>query len=524
MKNYLRTLTLFCCFLLSSCSLPLGNQAVVHPYAEPEPPSSRAIVRTPRKLVLFLDGTNNNIESRTNVRRYYEIASSFGEPNVLCYYDQGVGTKELGGNRLGNLFAGSSLGFGFENNVWEAMAFLSTHYRAEMKDEVYIFGFSRGAYTAGVLSTVIGTAGIPIVPTKTNESVKERYDRARGICRTRYKGMKREMRKIAREMDRAYPMPENDKIHEVALDWRKGFDAALKDKVLKQRLDKDTLVETEALGLWDPVSTLLSGLKVSHSSAIGHDPKSEFIRQKGERTNPYIFGPYIKNCYVAFALDERRQAFSPDLPCSYSGAPVDYDFVWFVGDHSDVGGGYKNKDLGGVTLNWMMGKTAEKILGKKARSLKVYENALGDRHDLSYDPGKWKYTSYRVRSEVLSPQVYVEVARIKSGRGLHRIRPLRSEGWKMHVHQSVLTRMKSGSDWYEKVYLSPDGSQKDLVGKSYPLSTPYIPRPFNAEERSIGIHKEIFGDYFDSQGSWSRPNQPVIQSAGDLKANYSVVE
>ena len=106
-----------------------------------------------RRLVVCLDGTNNEPEhGATNVARIYEIATK--SDNQLVYYDPGVGTMGARATvtQLGQALtrvAGLVAGYGIRDNIEEAYTWLSRQY--QKGDQIYVFGFSRGAYTARAL-------------------------------------------------------------------------------------------------------------------------------------------------------------------------------------------------------------------------------------------------------------------------------------------------------------------------------------------------------------------------------------
>jgi T6SS, Phospholipase effector Tle1-like, catalytic domain len=106
-----------------------------------------------RNLVVCLDGTNNGPETgATNVARIFDIAQK--NDDQLAYYDPGVGTMGARGavTRLGQAatrVAGLVAGGGIKDNIEEAYVWLSQRY--QKGDQIYVFGFSRGAYTARAL-------------------------------------------------------------------------------------------------------------------------------------------------------------------------------------------------------------------------------------------------------------------------------------------------------------------------------------------------------------------------------------
>ena len=124
---------------------------------------------TPRQIVLCCDGTNNNLtggENDTNVVRLCHLLRQHGDTRQLVFYDPGVGNPgELPGatvwdsiNRYGERLAGLAFGRGVYENMAECYQFLMSSYQPG--DEIYVFGFSRGAFTARSVAGRVNMFGI----------------------------------------------------------------------------------------------------------------------------------------------------------------------------------------------------------------------------------------------------------------------------------------------------------------------------------------------------------------------------
>jgi uncharacterized protein (DUF2235 family) len=115
----------------------------------------------PRQLVVCLDGTGNRFcHTPTNILR---LRRSFTSANVLAYYDQGVGTFGLKETlfewqKVPARVCGLAFGWGLKRTVQSAYEFLAKNYCTG--DEIYLFGFSRGAYTARSLAALIYACGL----------------------------------------------------------------------------------------------------------------------------------------------------------------------------------------------------------------------------------------------------------------------------------------------------------------------------------------------------------------------------
>ena len=159
----------------------------------------------PKNIVILCDGTSNQIEEdRTNILRLYGCLRK--NDRQIVFYDPGVGTfggenDWLRATRKTKEVWGLATGWGLDHNVKEAYRFLVEHFDpgkpktktkpAVPQDDIYIFGFSRGAYTASVLAGFIHAFGImdPVqlnlldYAYRTYKGISERKMRRRTIRR-----------------------------------------------------------------------------------------------------------------------------------------------------------------------------------------------------------------------------------------------------------------------------------------------------------------------------------------------------
>lgn len=270
-----------------------------------------------KRLVIFLDGTWNSVDSNTNVWRMRALCASTGDDGKpqLMYYGIGV-----------NGVLGGTLGQGLDENIRLAYEWLVENYNEG--DEIFIFGFSRGAYTARSLAGLITIDGIlkPGAPI----GVGELFDG--------YKANQLNIWKL-QEME------------------QKGSTGnfTLQEKWL---VKYSTPAKIKMVGVWDTVGSV--GWKGGNIRGFS---RSQFdYLQTGLRI-------HILNAYQALAIDEHRIDFAPTLwdkkiPVDVSqrkhvAAPRPISSVeqrWFVGAHANVGGGYKTDLLAQAPLRWMMAK------------------------------------------------------------------------------------------------------------------------------------------------------------------------
>ncbi len=306
----------------------------------------------PKKIAIFTDGTNNDRDTRTNVRRLFEIVSNQDREDIAAYYDPGVGTDL-------HKITGNMFGVGLSENVKQAYSYLLKTHKSN-KDEIYLFGFSRGAYTARVLSGLIYTSGLIDLESDSLYDL-ERINETGEIIKIReFNELK--LSTAIYDLYKIYKYSENDEIFNKKL------------KAFKMKFPTKP-VDINVIGVWDTVD------------ATGRQTRSRNCRK--HQNHHYKVGLHenIKYIYHAVSVDETRQVFWPVLyrsTCSKKNPVPDgllLKEVWFPGVHSDIGGGYRDsKALPGLTLNWML-HNLEKHNLITSTNYRVYENVAGQIHE-----------------------------------------------------------------------------------------------------------------------------------------------
>ncbi len=275
-----------------------------------------------KNLIVCCDGTANEVVSGddTNVVRLCAVAIK--DASQVVYYGPGLGTMEAEGaltwwQRMWTKLAGLASGYAIARDIRNAYSFLMVHY--EPGDRLFLFGFSRGAYTARAVASLLKMYGLLRIG---NESLAP-Y--------------------IIRELLHV------DSMFYRLVDKLSGGRWKLNDNHVKKKFDKATEVRTvfatrpckpDFIGVWDTVSSvgLISPTRIPYTAnnadiAVGRH---------------------------ALALDERRAFFNRNLwqrkPLELSKGPHDIKEVWFAGVHCDIGGGYPEVDggLAKVAFNWML--------------------------------------------------------------------------------------------------------------------------------------------------------------------------
>lgn len=264
-----------------------------------------------KRLVVFADGTWNSPANKdadkiakTNVYKAFEKTPTgicADGTEQLTYYQEGVGTGDLR-----NRILGGGLGKGIDNNIKDIYRFLVENYNNG--DEIFLFGFSRGAYTVRSLAGLIRNCGILF----RHNHIK--IDRAYFLYRSRD--------------DKHHPNSSE------CIEFQKAFSHPLSRKTIK------------FIGVWDTVGSL--GI-----------PFRMIPLKRKYKFHDVLLSNIIENAYHAISIDERRVFFTPTLWQKQTHhTDQKLEQCWFRGVHSDVGGGYTHGDLFKIPLHYLLKNAA----------------------------------------------------------------------------------------------------------------------------------------------------------------------
>lgn len=291
-----------------------------------------------KRLVLCFDGTWNtpdvdddNHDIETNVCRFYESLASRSDDGSeqRTWYQKGVGTKWY------ERIRGGAFGLGLDRNIREGFKFLTTNF--EDGDTIYIFGFSRGAYTARSLVGLIRNCGLLRM-----DKVEDRAKKTGG------KGTPQELFEEALG-------DTTEEAYEIYRSRDKGPDSE-NARFFRERYCKQ--VGITFLGVWDTVGGL----------GIPLESFEEFNKERYEFHDTELSG-IVQHAYHAVAVDENRKNYAVTLWAPKAKPTQTMEQRWFIGAHSDVGGGYQDRRLSDITLHWMQGKAAATGLSFKPESI-----------------------------------------------------------------------------------------------------------------------------------------------------------
>lgn len=294
-----------------------------------------------KNIVLCADGTGNmgGYTPSSNVFKIYNEIDVHNNKKQLKFYDNGVGTNKNKYLRA----ASGALGFGFKTNVRDLYLFLARNYGK--KDQVYFFGFSRGAATVRACSGFIAACGLVKGKDMKEDELQDAVDEAL----------------------HAYVKIKSN--------------PSLAEKC--KETNSWGVIPIQFLGVWDTVSSLGFPRNWTNTSIglLVINVAFKLLDYISDRVLPHNFYNYeltdkVKYACQALAIDDERTSFWP-MVWNEKNHSKPVEQVWFAGMHSNVGGGYPRAGMANVALEWMMRKAKNNGLIFKGNSLK---NAQDDAH------------------------------------------------------------------------------------------------------------------------------------------------
>lgn len=376
-----------------------------------------------RNLIVLSDGTGNSASKafKTNVWRLYQ-ALDLRDGQQVAVFGDGVGTSSITFLRI----IGLALGVGVKRNVLNLYKFLCHNYWQDTHDGrmdsdcIWMFGFSRGAYTIRVLAGLVHSQGLVTFRTEAD------LDRNAIAA---YRAFRKE----------AFPAKAWWVFWVPLGRWLRDLLIAgvqfLTGSPPYKRVERRENIEIHFVGLWDTVAAY--GLPIDELT-IAVD---KWVWPMNFCDTSLL--PRVRHARHAMGLDDERRTFHP-IPWDEreerkQRGMVDPDRltqVWFPGMHSDVGGGYPDDGLSFVPLLWMIDEAQKKGLRFEKPIVETYQ-ALAAPTGRLYDSRAgsgvlWRYQPRNV--QFLMDKNDDTIPKEK------RVTPL--------VHHCVVTRMTYGNDGY----------------------------------------------------------------------------
>lgn len=280
-----------------------------------------------KRIIICADGTWNTPDQEDREKRkpsnvvktaraIVPIAPD-GIPQIV-YYHTGIGTHKSLSDRV----LGGGMGRGISENIINCYRFLVHNYASG--DELFLFGFSRGAYTVRSLAGLIDNLGL--LPKSNIFYLKEAYD-----C------------------------------------YRNSVKKSKEVEVFQQKYGCKK-IKIKFIGVWDTVGAL--GIP-----NIGFGFLYNFFFKSKHNFHNVKLGENIENAFHALAIDERRKTFAPALWEINNKSSQILEQVWFPGVHTNIGGGYEKDGLANISFQWMK---------KKAETLGLYFDEEFTKHYKPY--------------------------------------------------------------------------------------------------------------------------------------------
>ena len=276
-----------------------------------------------KRIVILIDGTwnkegttgNTNV-AKLDIKTLIKCQAANGTIQRVHYHD-GVGAY---GHILKKILGGA-IGLGLKKIVLDCYGFIVGDYEAG--DEIYICGFSRGAYAARALAGLIGASGVARRPNPELFKVAWEYYR---------------VRPASRQQPRAATSADRSKI------------AKYKSTAQGEAFHDSRSIKRVAV--WDTVGSY--GIP----AGFGLAPLARYVALIFLGFHDTSFGEHVDVGLHAVAVDEHRRSYVPTFWTIAKGQQPrgHVEQIWFAGAHSNVGGGYVDSGLSDLALIWMVAR------------------------------------------------------------------------------------------------------------------------------------------------------------------------
>lgn len=349
----------------------------------------------------------------TRISHAIKAKSSDGVPQIV-FYQPGVGSD---GSIIDRVIGGAT-GEGLSDNIREAYAFLANNY--SHGDEIFLIGFSRGAFTARSVAGLIGGIGL-----LTKSGLPDLAEVSKDFQHRRDPNYKP-----------AYP------------DVPFPRKPSANDPRYRETMEREGLtrlgIKVKVVAVFDTVGSL----------GIPRIGWLERFRLQGKSTKEFLFydtslDNCIENAYQALALDENRSAFSPTVWEKPPGNTSNLRQVWFPGVHSNIGGGsYSDQGMANITLAWMMSQLEPFIDFDPDYILDCYDETRMHYKETNQKPRPWSFGKIYNSlngvyildgSKIRTPGMY---CRVDPNTGRATSKPLRQTN--EYIHPSARTRLELG--------------------------------------------------------------------------------
>lgn len=363
-----------------------------------------------KNICIFSDGTGQGGSNRhpgsTNVWKLFKACEHADPVRQVCSYDAGLGAPDADWTRWAYNLLSQATGLGISRNIKDCYRFLLEEF--EPGDRIFLFGFSRGAYTVRSLGGVLKLCGVP----------------------TGWRTLKG---KAARA---ACDLLIEEAIEKVYKHYGASDDAKAERRRRGQQFRTDHAcldAVPHFIGVWDTVRAL--GL-----------PGTSGIVLWRHAFHDATLDERVPHARQALSIDENRATFAPEI---WESTPADVAAgrirqSWFAGVHSDIGGGYTDDArLSEITLAWIVDEATslpegERLVVDRSKLPSLTDDhALGLQHDERFPYGVFREGTreqfhlppWLDRGTIADPSVIarIQAAEARSVRGSAPYRPVAIE-------------------------------------------------------------------------------------------------
>lgn len=424
------------------------------PVVQPTPAGLFIDQNMAKNIVICSDGTGNwaGDAHPSNIYELCKLLDVDNDKVQIACYDPGVGTN-VDKNAIAHLrrsqknlkifddppsmmppwvrtYLGLAGGYGLEENLKQLYGYLVEKYAEG--DNIYLFGFSRGAFTVRALAGMLCRCGV----LKDIKLFSEAHDR----CKIHYE-----------EIEQTKSKDERKRVEDEHKEFKR-----LNGKPCKVKF----------LGIWDTIKSY--GYLLPQSRA--HTRHNEIVLTVRHALSIDERRKFFEQTHWGGLDDDPTDSTHECNPPSSDQNVQDVQEVWFVGDHSDVGGGHEDgkNGLAQIALKWMINEAVNAPQVDKEDNLKLLcnKNTLGKlspikRHD-KLEEQFWKYMQQAPRKEMINcpyPQTS-DWTRKSSGR--RDIRKSKRNG-KVLLHSSVIQCYSDSEKLERWCSIVPDPNQFTLI-------------------------------------------------------------
>lgn len=432
----------------------------------------------PKNIIICSDGTGNagGQGYTTNVWAIYNAIDLNREnPKQIAFHDDGVGTESWKPLKI----IGGAFGFGLSRNIRELYTVLAKNFNDG--DRIYLFGFSRGAFTVRSLAGLIAKMGILDIghdkidgPKEIKKAVKRIYRQYRAIHRQQDYRVSPDANPVKRRLAKIFGPAVN-----ISWDWWNGIRDWSGENYPCHNPDKGGK-HIECVGVWDTVDAV--GVPID-----GVRDFLDFVFRNN--FHEHGLNKDIAKGYHAIAIDDERKTFHPVMWDEDEETTGQVKQVWFAGVHSNVGGGYPKQGLANITLHWMMDEIQRDMVDTKGLHFTdgAFEAVAAkvNPHAMLYDSRHGAASLYRY-----------------APRDIGKINAHSRPGQAPLIHDSVFERIKHHTHAYAPGHIPEEVEIFSTGGLPKNMEVKFSEPPVAAPDEALKVHYNAWSHLLDAASKW----------------------